>query len=416
MSAEEVALAQSLIGPGFNWEEVIRLARRHRVLPLVFWNGQKIGWPHAPDSVRPRLERDFQLNASHTFALARELLHIGALLEEAQVPMVSFKGPTLAQAAYGSVGLRQFGDLDVLVPRADVLRAREALHGYGYASQVALAPSQEAAHLRDDSVFDLRREVGLDGRPTSLELHWALTGRAFARPITFDHLRHRLRQAPLAGGQAAQIEAADLLVILCVHGTKHLWERLQWIADIAQLTRQAQTQAQVQTQQNQVWDENGSGAGVSAGLGLGSGDLDWARARALSVRFGVERMLALGVLLAHEILLAPLPGEVRAWARAMPGVEALKLEVIGALFAPRDEPDADGATLGETTALRTSWFLMRAMDSWSDRARFALHIATTPPAEERAAILLPGPLERLRPLVRAGRLLGEHLAPARRKK
>jgi hypothetical protein len=396
MSAPEADLARGIIGEGFNWDALVSLARRHRVSPLVFWNGQKIGWPNAGAEVRARLEHSFHINASHTFALARELLHVGALLEEAGVAMVSFKGPTLAQAAYGSVGLRQFGDLDILVPRADVLRAREILHGYGYASLVPLAPSQEAAHLRDDSVFDLNREVGLDGRATSLELHWALTGRAFARPITFEHLRHRLRPAPLAGGRALQIEAADLLVILCVHGTKHLWERLQWIVDVAQLLRRAQ--------------EGSSEVG----------DLDWTRARALSVRFGVQKMLALGVLLAHELLLCPTPPVVLAGVRAMPGVEALKAQVIEGLFASQDE---ENATRGEAAALRSSWFLMRAMDSWGDRGRFALHVATTPPAEERASMVLPGPLERLRPLVRAAHLVSqyawEHLAPlpsARRRK
>jgi hypothetical protein len=183
---------------------------------------------------------------------------------------------------------------------------------------------------------------------------------------------------------AQHLDNADLLLILCVHGTKHLWERLQWITDLAQLLR---LNAQLSPDD--------------------AGALDWERVRGLAVRFRVERMVALGLILAHDVLAAPVPPQVLGWARALPPVEALAAQVRSGLFAEHEAgEDAE-------SGLAVNWFLLRAMDSWRDRARFALHVATTPPAEERAALVLPGPLERLRPLVRSAGLLAEHLGHAR---
>lgn len=384
LSEDEARQLRELCEGELDWSLLLDLAARHRVQPLVFWSLQAVGWPHVPPHARERLSTAFHIHASHTFALARELLHVESLLSKQGVPMVSLKGPTLALSAYGSVALRQFGDLDILVPRAHVLRARRALTEDGYRSRLELPRAQEEAHLRDDSVFDLVRDDGLDGRPTALELHWALTARAFARPIAFDNVHLRLRSAPLVGGTAQHLDGPDLLLILCVHGTKHLWERLQWITDVSQVLRQD--------------------ALSSHGSGGTAGALDWDRVRGLAARFRVERMVALGLVLAHDVLEAPVPPQVLGWARSQPPVEALAAQVRAGLFAQSEE--GEGGLAG-------SWFLMRAMDSWRDRARFALHVATTPPAEERAALLLPGPLERLRPIVRSAGLVAGHLSHSR---
>ena len=393
LSQAEAQILRGMCACSLDWDVLIELAKRHRVQPLVFWNLQAVGWAGVPASTREKLSGAFHIHASHTFALARELLHVGSLLQRVGVPMVSLKGPTLALSAYGSVALRQFGDLDVLVPRSQVLRARRALHEDGYRSRLELAKAQEEAHLRDDSVFDLVRDEGLDGRPTALELHWGLTGRAFTRPIAFDHVHLRLREGPLVGGVAQHLDAPDLLLILCVHGTKHLWERLQWITDVSQVLRQYAS-----------CDDKGDGKGQQ-------GELDWNRVRGLAVRFRVERMVGLGLVLAHDVLEAPLPPQVLAWARALPRVEVLATQVRAGLFTGHEPSEAQ-------SALASSRFLMRAMDSWRDRARFALHVLTTPPAEERAALALPGSLERLRPLVRPASLAAAHLkhAQAARKK
>jgi len=69
---------------------------------------------------------------------------------------------------------------------------------------------------------------------------------------------------------------ADLLVLLCAHGGKHSWSRLQWIADIAALVRTRS-------------------------------DLDWARVEALAFRTGTRRQLSVGLILARQLMSVKLP-------------------------------------------------------------------------------------------------------------
>ena len=369
---DEARLARAR-AQGVDWPQVHALATRHRVLPLLLRQLKERDWEQVPAALRSSLETFFQFNAAHTFSLSRELLRLEQLFAAHNIAMTSFKGPTLAAELYGSPAWRQFGDLDILVSRREVMRARELLVQGGYRLRVPLDAAQDAAHFRSDSVYDLMRE-----RPdVMLEMHWSLTTRSFARPLRLEHLLANLRRAPLAGGQATYLGREDLLLLLCIHGTKHLWERLSWICDVADLLRLEDS------------EEN---------------RFDWDKLQQLAERFAVKRMVALGLTLAHEILDAPLPPEIVQWAHDQKRVQVLAAHIGERLFANVDEEN-----VSEIAQARA---LMDTMDAWPDRARFAWHIVSTPSVEERAALVLPGPLEYARPVVRITRLLWTHGAQA----
>ena len=48
--------------------------------------------------------------------LTQEMLKLLSAFRKKGIPAIPYKGPVLAQAVYGNVGLRQFGDLDITVP------------------------------------------------------------------------------------------------------------------------------------------------------------------------------------------------------------------------------------------------------------------------------------------------------------
>ena len=50
----------------------------------------------------------------------------------AGIPAIPYKGPALAATAYGNVGLRVFGDLDILIQKEDVPRAADMMTALGY--------------------------------------------------------------------------------------------------------------------------------------------------------------------------------------------------------------------------------------------------------------------------------------------
>src|SRR5205807_1728560 len=183
--------------------------------------------------------------------------------------------------------LREFGDLDILVRRADVERAKRLLLSRGYWPELSVAASHEAALLTSGYHYPLRRDDGL-----AVELHWNLAPREFPYPLDAEEVWTRLRPVQLGGGTVYTLGAEDLLLFLCAHGAKHCWWRRQWVADVAELIGR-------------------------------EGGLDWdmivrcARAR------GADRMLLLGLWLAHQLLDARTPESLLARARADPTVRAL---------------------------------------------------------------------------------------------
>ena len=68
--------------------------------------------------------------------------------ERRQLRAVPYKGPVLAQSAYGDLGLRSFSDLDFLISPADFERAKQALAEIGYRPSTELTPAVERFWLR----------------------------------------------------------------------------------------------------------------------------------------------------------------------------------------------------------------------------------------------------------------------------
>src|SRR5262249_7263798 len=149
------------------------------------------------------------------------------------VPAIPYKGPTLAVAAYGRVGLREFSDLDILVKKADVLRAKELLVADGFTAGPPLTDAQERALVESQHAYCLTRP----DRSVLVELHWEVSPRHVSLPFQPERLWQRLDPVMLAGRPVMALAPEVLLPTLCEHGAKHLWERLAWICDIAELVR-----------------------------------------------------------------------------------------------------------------------------------------------------------------------------------
>jgi hypothetical protein len=156
----------------------------------------------------------------------------------------------------------------------------------------------------------------------------------------------------------------DLLLILCTHGAKHVWDRLVWICDVAELIR------------------------VSARM-------DWGWVLKEAGKLHSTRILSLGLSLAHDLLGASVPEGILQRLGGDPAIRPLASQVRERLFADRAEPPG----LGET-----SLFFLRARDRLRDRVRHCLDLAMTPTLEDWESVPLPASLSFLYYLTRPIRL------------
>jgi putative nucleotidyltransferase-like protein len=306
-----------------DWPTVLELGRKHRLVPLLHTHLNSVAEDLVPDATRATLRAEFTENAAKNLALGLELLAVNDLFASQGLRALPYKGPTLAQCIYGSLAARQMKDADILLGSADVDRAVSLLAARDYSPVLRVSPAARRLGLEYQVVLARPSDA------TILELHWSIVPRAMAPAVTLEDLwPHRLDTAIL-GRTLPSPSHEDMLVILCIHGAKHRWARLEWICGVAELLR--------------------------------SKPLDWIRVKTRAERWHASRMLNAGLLVAADLLDAPVPEPVIAAARRDARVAVLAAAVLEKLFADDD-------STAEQNAL---WaFQLRAQERIRDKARY----------------------------------------------
>jgi hypothetical protein len=342
-----------------DWDEVLRLAEYHGVLPLVARNLVEHGHGLPPDSER-RLRAAYEANLQRSLWFAAELTRIAKHFEQKKLRIIPYKGPVLAQAAYGDLGLRSFSDLDFLISPADFERAKQALVEIGYRPTADLRLAVERLWLRHGNERSFDSSAGKN----LVELQWALLPRFYGIDLNVEDLLKRTGREVVGGCEVACLSPEDSLLVLCLHAAKHLWTRLIWFCDIAETLR-------TQT-------------------------IDYSVVIARAHELGISRMLGISLWMVKHVLGAEIP---RAAEEMMAGDSAVA--VTGSEFAARL---ARGASYDFES---TEYFrlILKLRERRSDRWRYLWRLALTPSVGDIAAVRLPGAFFPFYRIVRIGRLM-----------
>lgn len=218
--------------PNLDWNRFLWLARRHQVAPLVSRALANVS--RVPGTVRTALANHRAHNARRALTL---LAALGELLEDfrrVDLPVLPVKGPVLAVQLHGDPGLRQCGDLDLLVAPAQVDRAETVLQETGYRRShpdFALSPRQRRAFL--DSYNEMAYRSG--SRAITVELHWRWFRNRYLLGPGVTELMQSSHTLNIGGITVPTPSPENLLLYLCAHGAQHAWYNLKWLADIPPL-------------------------------------------------------------------------------------------------------------------------------------------------------------------------------------
>lgn len=177
-----------------NWGELVTTARAEGVAPLLYQTLEARGMPAGiPSPLHDQLWKSYHTTATRNLIAYREISRILSLLaviwqpahavagapptteppplrDRGETPgVLLLKGAALAATLYDNIGLRPFGDVDILVPRPALEGAREALGMLGY--------SEAVPDLVEGLGEAVRKELLLRGGPhnqVAVELHWGL--------------------------------------------------------------------------------------------------------------------------------------------------------------------------------------------------------------------------------------------------
>ncbi|MBW4596882.1 MAG: nucleotidyltransferase family protein [Brasilonema angustatum HA4187-MV1] len=291
---------KALVKENIDWEYLIQTAYGHGVISLLYTRLNTMCPKIVPEFALNQLRTLFHTLAGRNLFLTGELVKLLDLLKDQGIVAVPYKGPVLATLIYGDVALRQFGDLDIIVEVQDIFAVKKLLLDQGYRPNIEMTYAEEIAYLqaKTEHTYDFIH----DEKEIFLEIHWRIAPK-YITPIEPKHLWQDLEPFSLAGTTLSYLPLEDWLPILCVHGSRHMWERLSWLCDIATLVHKHP-------------------------------DLNWEKVLKQASAFGCRRMLFLGLFLAHDLLGVVLPTEIWQQVKAEPMVSAIVPQVYNQLFDP----------------------------------------------------------------------------------
>lgn len=359
MNADHVRYALGLVDY-LDWNVLLEQAREYRLFPLLYWHWTKSLRLSFPADLAPQLDGQFRANAARSLLLVQQLADMVERLGQQGIPVVPFKGPALAESLYGNAALRECVDLDILIRRRDVPEAIRTLVSAGYADIKQLKPGRQGAYISTQYEYPLLSPSGI-----LLELQWRVVPRYFSLPLNEEQYWSRIQPFTLCGREMYSLSPEDLLLFLCIHGGKHGWEKLIWLADVAEL---------VVSKPRLDWDYI----------------LDQAR------RAGAFRMLRLGVVLADRLLGITIPTEAEYQLTRDPMAERIAKGLVRDLVSGQ-----------HPTYLRSQRYLLRVRERWQDKLQYVLRFSCTATPMEWAIVNLPPALSGIYRLVRILRGLGK---------
>ena len=264
-----------------DWNAVMNLARVHDMEPLVAWQLKGACSQGLDPAFLGALSEVLYYNTAKYLRLTSDLIGVLRVFQAERIPVVSVKGPILADGLCDEFAWRDSCDLDLLVRHSDITRAKEALMAVGYRLGSQLPSGEETApfHWRSQLVL-LRDRFG-----PAIDLHWQLLPSWFPCARYFHSVWERVQIAAFHGQEVLVLSVEDQLFFLCAHAARHSWETLRLVVDIARLIHT-------------------------------SPELDWKRA----IRAGCDNdspmVLALGLWMVNRLLQIDLPEPAAEYVEA----------------------------------------------------------------------------------------------------
>ena len=259
----------------------------------------------------------------------------------------------LADLLYGDIASRLPGDLDILVRRENVADVLAELESQGFVDAEGqggppLTPAQRRMYEHYQCEYQYTRVAD----DVVVEPHWELTQRPLAIEADYPGMLDRVQSRDVGGRTVPALRPDDLLVALCVHGTKHEWERLAWVRDVAAVLAKFP-------------------------------EIDLERVVGQARARGYSRLMLLSLFIARECAAVALPAPLAYAIDADEVAPALGRDVIEGLFRPTPpDPPTD----------RVRAFRIRVRERWADRLRYVALTLVTPNRYYVQSVSLPSQL------------------------
>lgn len=354
---------RDLVSGPLSWSDVVARAFEHHLEFLLCENLAIAGNGRVPTATMSLLRDTCRKTTGTALLLCSEFFRIQAIFDAEGLPLIPYKGPILAWLAYRSLTRRRYLDLDYFVEQKNLPRAAELLKAAGFRADFNPQEEVSGSNGPVPGQYGFFREA----TRSQVELHTERTLRYYAVPLDFSKMSERLLIVEASGRELLTFSVEDTLVMLCVHGAKHFWERLAWTVDVAEV--------------------------------IASQPVDWPLALRIATKLKSRRLLLLGLCLAHDLVGASLPENVLSEVQRDSNVGWLANRVYDEL-AGKADPRAG--------VIPRAMFRLRSGDGVQNSTRHMLRLMSSPTLSDHKTLQLPRLLSPFYALVRPWNLVRQY--------
>lgn len=221
-----------------DWDALRTFTVRNNLAMLVHQGAQHLPTEYRQHPKMIEIRLMAKMNRLQSQRRVQALQEIAQAFHQADVPMLSFKGPVLSAELYGDPALRNSCDLDILVAEETLPLACRCLQALGYEEKPSLwdkTPKRRAMRQQRDQ--QMHRVFRKDG--VMVELHWRI---CYRFQVPFATLWDERRSVSLMDQPIDTLNEGENLCYLITHGAGHGFRQLRWLLEIYTLLQREQFQ------------------------------------------------------------------------------------------------------------------------------------------------------------------------------
>ena len=248
LEEEELFILQKMIVSDLDWDIFLEKVIRHRVASICFKTLNQHFNKLLPLHVLDVLKEHYNNNRKRNKILLAENYRVSQELREAGISCLSLKGISLISLVYNDIGIRQVGDIDLLISRDQVYDATKVLRMLGYNQSVKDLDSGREIIVPNVYSHEWRmrwhQHILVFSRPASynnneldcfyVEIHVALNHPTAAYCLANESLFAKSITTTLLGIELETLSLEEYFLFLC----EHLYRETRFISHIESGTDQ----------------------------------------------------------------------------------------------------------------------------------------------------------------------------------
>lgn len=215
-----------------DWNHLLQLSAIHSVRPLLLKGLSCVQTDKIPIHFMDTLNKICEKINIHNILFSNELLVIMDAMKKNHIVIVPYKGVALIHTVYKGMGLREFGDMDLLMHASDIPMMKKTMARLGYKNEFDWAEDEEMMMLRVNSEYNFSLIDAL-GTHYRVEPHYQAAHPMYAIDLNLKNIENHIIIHSISNYDISLFSpTASLILLLPNHGVSEGWTTLKYLFDI----------------------------------------------------------------------------------------------------------------------------------------------------------------------------------------